>query len=266
MALAACGSDAAMTDTTSTPSTAAATVVTTADSTSTTTLPRAFGVVLVGDSLAVEASRYLGGLLDDPADDLDVTLSVVAIGGTAPCDFVDADLPFADAAVVVLSFNGNALTDCIRGDDGTRLPTPALVERYRADLATLVERARAAGADVVLVDQPIRRDDDVTNRLIGEINSMIREFADEASAGDVTVSMAGATVETSEGAFALRLPCLAGEESCDADGTNVVRNDDGVHFCPGVGQWNGGCGAYASGAYRFALAIATSVLERLRTG
>ena len=41
-------------------------------------------------------------------------------------------------------------------------------------------------------------------------------------------------MEAPGGAFATALPCLPGEPKCDPSGTNVVRNDDGVHLCRGT--------------------------------
>jgi len=69
---------------------------------------------------------------------------------------------------------------------------------------------------------------------------------------------AGAAVETPDGSFAATLPCLPGEAECGPDGTNPVRNDDGVHLCPGA---SGPCPVYSSGAFRFASAIAAAIQE-----
>ena len=46
-------------------------------------------------------------------------------------------------------------------------------------------------------------------------------------------------------------------DRCGADGSNIVRNDDGVHMCPGTAALP--CPVYSSGAYRFATAIVNAV-------
>jgi hypothetical protein len=65
---------------------------------------------------------------------------------------------------------------------------------------------------------------------------------------------AGRAVETPDGQFTDRLPCTPYDTDCAADGTTVVRGD-GVHFCPIVGE--NPCSVWSSGAFRFALAIAS---------
>jgi hypothetical protein len=79
-----------------------------------------------------------------------------------------------------------------------------------------------------------------------------------ATRPDVTYVNAGATVENPDGTFAHALPCLANETKCGPSGTNVVRNNDGVHFCPGAPE-RGICAQYSSGAFRFATAIAHAI-------
>ena len=64
-----------------------------------------------------------------------------------------------------------------------------------------------------------------------------------------------------DGGFAMSLPCLPGEAECDPSGSNVIRNDDGLHFCPGSPP-PGPCTVYASGAFRFANAIAQTIATK----
>ena len=79
---------------------------------------------------------------------------------------------------------------------------------------------------------------------------------------------AGRAVEGSGETFTWTLPCLP-IELCTGPAvagrrTNVVRSPDGVHFCL-VGIDNApGCGEYSSGAFRFALAMATPVIKVLQ--
>ena len=70
---------------------------------------------------------------------------------------------------------------------------------------------------------------------------------------------AGAAVEAPDGSFVHSLPCVTYEPKCAKSGSNVVRSDDGRHFCPG--KYLDPCPVYASGAFRFAYAIAAGVNE-----
>ena len=67
---------------------------------------------------------------------------------------------------------------------------------------------------------------------------------------------AGTTIVDAGGQYVLQLPCLPGEAECGPDGSNVVRSDDGVHFCPGPNLKP--CPVYSSGALRFAMAISNA--------
>ena len=76
---------------------------------------------------------------------------------------------------------------------------------------------------------------------------------------------AGAAVESPSGGFTWDLPCMSIEPSCGANGSNVVRSPDGIHFCPdgtpstrGV---TGPCDEYSPGAFRFALAIVSAMTQ-----
>jgi hypothetical protein len=85
---------------------------------------------------------------------------------------------------------------------------------------------------------------------------MFRAFA--AQWPDVAFVDAGRAIETSEGKYADRLPCEPADTDCAADGTTQIRSD-GVHFCSVYGLVH--CPVYASGARRFATAIARAVHE-----
>ncbi|HEY6530861.1 MAG TPA: hypothetical protein VIY72_01060, partial [Acidimicrobiales bacterium] len=73
---------------------------------------RSPAVTLYGDSLVVEAERYIV----EAASALGWEPVVRAYGGTAPCDWSD-ELPFdlatTEPAIVVVAFSGNALTPCM---------------------------------------------------------------------------------------------------------------------------------------------------------
>ena len=211
-------------------------------------------LVLVGDSLAQEIETNLAFLIGD------LQLVPKFFGGTAACDWLDDDLAVTPDSAVVITFTGNSQTDCMADGVGGHLRGSALVARYQQDVSTLVERAVAAGGAVVLVGQPARGGDPLGAIEVDALNDVYRTIASEMSVDFVD---AGATVENSDGSFAQRLPCSPFEPQCDADGTNAVRSDDGVHFCPG--QHDVPCPEYSSGSLRFALAIADAVGNLDRT-
>jgi hypothetical protein len=138
---------------------------------------------------------------------------------------------------------------------GGHLAGEAVVNRYRADVGELVSQALAAHAHVLLVGQPVHIDLAGGNDVVQALDVMYTEMAARPGVGYVD---AGAAVENADGSFAHALPCLAGEPSCGPAGSNVVRNDDGVHFCPGASV-PGTCTEYSSGAFRFADAMATAI-------
>lgn len=206
-------------------------------------------VAFIGDSLAEHTEPTLAPML--------TPIPVIAdfFGGTAPCDWLGKDLRTNADSLAVITFIGNSQTPCMAAADGSFPHGQALLDRYGPDLAALVAQVRATGARVLLVGQPARGDADAEIAVeIDGINAITRGLAEQEGVSFVD---AGATVEDVHGRFAHSLPCLPDEASCGADGTNVVRSDDGVHFCPGVGRPP--CPEYSSGAFRFATAIADAV-------
>ncbi len=178
-----------------------------------------------------------------------------SFGGTSPCNALEADLQISAGSVVVISFTGNSAFACMADDAGGFLQGDALVAKYRADVTALIAIAHTAGARTLLVGQPARAATDPANDLVTAINRM---YAELAHSSHVAFVDAGASVENPDGTFALGLPCVPGEQECGSDGTNVVRNDDGVHFCPGPPTQTVDCPVYSSGAFRFANSIATA--------
>jgi hypothetical protein len=205
--------------------------------------------VLLGDSLAEQAATYLAGLLDGK------TLVPRFFGGTAPCDWREMDLQATATSVVVISFTGNSMTPCMSDGYGGQLHGQSLIAKYRVDLTVLLDRVRQVGAVVLLVGQPPHSDALPGNADLKAINEM---YAGMAGTNGVSFVDAGAAVEGAGGTYVKTLPCLADEVECGPAGTNVVRNDDGVHFCPGPPSPDP-CGVYSSGAFRFAKSIAAAV-------
>jgi len=208
-------------------------------------------VVLVGDSIAEEAAPYLKPALGE------TQLVERDYGGTAPCDWLEADVPANEDDAVVISFTGNSFTPCMEDGAGGHLQGQALIDKYQADLAALVERVRESGAPVVLVGQPERGPGADGADEVAGINDIYRALARDDGVSFVD---AGAAVETPDGGYAADLPCLPGEDECGPNGRNAVRSDDGVHLCPGASR--APCPVYSSGAFRFAGAIAEAIDER----
>jgi hypothetical protein len=109
---------------------------------------------------------------------------------------------------------------------------------------------------VLLVGQPVSASVP-SEEVISGLNSL---YAELASVQGLSFVDAGASVENADGTFAVVLPCLANEPLCDPSGSNAVRSDDGLHLCPGPAA-PPPCQVYASGAYRFAKAIADGILR-----
>ena len=206
-------------------------------------------MVLVGDSLAEQAATYLPDMLGA------MTFTPQFFGGSAPCDWLGKDLGITPTSVVVISFTGNALSPCMADGAGAELQGQAVVDKYRTDVTALIDQARAAQAEVVLVGQPVHGAPADGNDIVDGLNEAYRSFAEQSHVSFVD---AGAAVENADGSFAPTLPCLPDEPQCDPSGSNVVRNDDGLHFCPGSPP-PGPCTVYSSGAYRFAAAITEEI-------
>jgi hypothetical protein len=204
-------------------------------------------VVLVGDSLAQEASPFVQFLTAPKR------FVPKYWGGTAPCDWVKVDLEATRSTVVVITFTGNSLTPCMEDGQGGHLAHAALIERYRIDLATLLDRARRAGARVVLVGQPAHAEFKAQDDIVDGIDAIYREFA--GMFDNVSFVDAGAAVEDADGSYTDRLPCGSFDPQCGDDGQVAVRGD-GIHFCPEPGIQP--CPVWSSGALRYALAISAA--------
>jgi len=221
-------------------------------------------VVLYGDSLAWEArGAFALALADRPG----VRVSERTFGGTAICDWLTAmadDAATLGPGAVVVEFSGNNFTPCMHDDTGRPLTGDALVERYAADAAAVVATFAPHGTQVIFAGAPTARgDSDSGGSIISRLNERYALLA--RSSDDVRYVDAGASVLV-DGSWTATLPCLEWEP-CGADGTNVVRSPDGLHFCPASGDADrgvtGDCPVWSSGAFRFGAALAAPVIEHL---
>ena len=207
-----------------------------------------------GDSLGYQAEPYLDMFF---AEGGHYTVSNNTYGGTATCDWLSRMAAAATERpqAAILVFSGNAFTPCM---EGAALESPEYYDLYSSYTEQAIGIFSAVGTHVFLVGTPIdessgARLDDLYQRLA------------QANPLAVTYVNAGAAVETPAGRFTFTLPCLSIEPSCGANGTNVVRSPDGIHFCPdgtpadqGV---TGSCDVYSPGAFRFALSMVTAVTQ-----
>ena len=159
--------------------------------------------------------------------------------------------------VAVLEFAGNNTTSCM---SGYAVGTAAYYAKYQSDITTAVSILRAGGASVILVGVPLDSAASL-NSNIDTLNALYASIA--AQNPGVSYVDAGQAV-MANGQFTWTLPCLPTEQCTGANGTNTVRQPDGVHFCPDgvvteVGPY-AECAVYSSGAWRFALAMVEPAL------
>ncbi len=226
-------------------------------------------VVLYGDSLAWEAKDFFVWAFRNRRG---VEVVTRTFGGTAICDWLpemsDDALRLAPG-VVVIEFSGNALTDCVEDPDGLALTGEALVARYRADAEAAIAIFAETGTQVVFAGAPISRSAEQQADGIrdGRLNRLYEELAGQHP-GVRYVDAGEAVLDA--GRWAPTLPCLSAEPctgGSDSTGqsVNVVRSPDGIHFCPAAADAErgvtGACPVWSSGAFRYAGAMAASVLE-----
>jgi hypothetical protein len=217
-------------------------------------------VAFYGDSLASEAQDSFVAAVNGRGR---AEVRTGTYGGTAICDWFDQmrrDAAEWRPQAVVVEFSGNALTPCMRGDDGQAFGGDAYYERYQADAAAVVSIFSEVGARVYFASSPISRSAAQAGGYSGgRLNAMYR-----AVPGSRYVDAAAAVLDPA-GRYTDTLPCLPTEPCTGTDGTNVVRAPDGAHFCPGNGPAQAGvtqgCGAWSSGAYRYARAMAAPVIR-----
>jgi len=223
--------------------------------------------VLYGDSLAWEARHAFE---DSFADHPDIEVYTRTFGGTAICDWFDqmaTDAASLEPGIVVIEFSGNTFTPCMQDANGVPVAGAAIDERYAADAATAIAIFTPIDTHVVFAGAPAPSPDAVTG--VGRLNSLYSTLADDHDG--VSYTDAGAAVLAGD-SYTITLPCLS-SEPCEggytSDGllVNVVRNPDGIHFCPASGEAVYGitddCPEWSSGAYRYGRALAQPVLDAL---
>jgi hypothetical protein len=224
-------------------------------------------VVLYGDSLAWEARHAFS---DSFADRPDVQVHTRTFGGTAICDWLEqmaADAASLAPGIVVIEFSGNSFTECMHDANGVALAGAAIDERYAVDAVSAIAIFASVGTHVVFAGAPAFGPNAATGG--GRLNSLYSRLADDHDG--VWYTDAGRSVLAGD-SYTITLPCLSSEPcgggySSDGLLVNVVRNPDGIHFCPVSGDAVQGvtddCPEWSSGAYRYGRALAQPVLDAL---
>lgn len=209
-------------------------------------------VHIYGDSLAWEAAGWIRTW--GQARGFDVVLHY-RFGG-APCSFFDqmrADRRAGGAHAVVVSFTGNPtfMSPCVAAD------TAASHGRQIREVARIWA---GSGTRVVWAATP---------RLPAQVSEDAQDaMRAEARRQGIGVADAGRYV-TPGRAWAQVLPCMSGER-CPGHqinpavpaGSNIIRANDGVHFCPGEGRGFDACPYYSSGAWRYGRGLTEAIPGR----
>jgi hypothetical protein len=219
-------------------------------------------VLLVGNSLALEAEECLGRILGDRG----VELTSIANFQVPLCelqpqiDEVAAD-PATRPTVAVLF---SAVARDPRCPDGWT----GAVDRFVASM-------RAAGATVVLAPSVPYVTELGKSDSFSEGVGQEAAYYQEVSLRDpthVSTVNAGEFVRDANGVYPWRMPCTtAAEPGCDTTGTLAVRALDGFHFCSDPNYFVDGldgslvCAGpqFEGGSRRMSAALGVAVLRRL---
>ena len=234
-------------------------------------------VEIWGDSLVQQTADYLRFFFQVSGK---VTLTVHAFGGTAICDWLPdmrKELSSSDPTafhpqVAVLAFNGDTGTPCMSDLAGNQLLGQTLVQKYLDDSAKAVDLFTRAKVPVYFVTDPL---DSVTNFVyvdFTQIGQLFEQMPKRHPAGGLVRWIDAASPLELDGHFTFTLPCQPWETCTGTwpDGTKtvVVRQADGMHFCPVTqlldASGHGYCPTTMPGATRYAMAISEPVLRDLR--
>jgi hypothetical protein len=220
-------------------------------------------VFVYGDSLVVQSAPYLASV----GRALDVSVTVRAFGGIAPCDATPQmvrDLKAHTPDLVVYAFSGNGFSDCMRDANDEFATFDDVVARYHTDLERAAVITTQAGVPLLIASPPAAQDrTEEWHRLDTVFRTIAADRQPQVQYTDAGVQIAP------DGEFTATQRCLPFDldlanvpGSCQEEGESVgVRAPDGVHFCtdPNAATVEAtSCAAYSSGALRYAIALVTA--------
>ncbi len=240
--------------------------------------PRAqLRVELWGDSLSAQAGDYFGYMLA-------ATGKAIArervFGGTALCDWLSdmrAETNPANKAgfhpqVAVLQFSGNAFTPCMQDGAGASYSGQALVDKYAADAAVAVGIFSKYKIPVYFASSPMSSAQSKLYTDQTPLGTMYAGLPAKFPAAHLVRFIDAASPLEWHGKFSATLPCARWEKCTgrwpDGTRTVIVRQSDGVHFCPVAEIAIKGvlprCPAPSPGAERFAIAMIGQIAHDYR--
>jgi lysophospholipase L1-like esterase len=188
-------------------------------------------VAIVGDSL-IEQSR---DQLLAHADAAGLSVEAVAFGGSAPCDWMADFERFAAERprVLIISFAGNDSTPCVNPTGGGFRDPDTIARAYAEMMPGIVDLFADTGTDVYVALPP-----PVGEPASEPAAAAIRETYRDLAAGRDDVRLVDpAPLLGPDRRFHRTLPCETWEAArCSADGTLVLRHDDGIHLTPDGGE------------------------------
>ncbi len=201
--------------------------------------PPGVDVAIVGDSL-IEQSR---DQFAAHADALGLTVETAAFGGSAPCDWLSTfrDLAESPPDVLIWSFAGNDSTPCINPGGGPPRDPQTIADAYAEQVPEILDLFAGSGTEVYVV-QPPPVGEPASEPAAVAIRAMYSELVESYPSGPVADRPELTLVDPApllgpDRAFHRALPCEAWEQAtCGADGTIVLREDDGIHLTPAGGE------------------------------
>ncbi len=235
--------------------------------------PPKFRIEFYGDSLAYQAAPYLNYFLSHSGkvETKDRTFAATAICNWLPTIGREADSRNAAGFhpnAIIMIFSGVALYPCMKDAHGFPLSGQALINKYESDARIAIMFAARSHVPIYFASTPIFKAD--ADKYVGDtpLGEMFANLAKEIPGGFVRFIDAAQAVEW-KGHYTDTMPCASFEHCTgrwpDGTPTVVVRNSDGVHFCP-VAEIFFDCPTSMPGAMRFAAAISKRVLADFRLG
>jgi hypothetical protein len=225
-------------------------------------------VELWGDSLSAQAGDYFRFFM---AVSGKASPRAHVFGGTALCDWLPDIRKELDPAnkssfhpqVAVLQFSGNALTTCMQDKNRVAYSGQALVNKYAADAAAAIAMFAKAKIPVYFVSSPLSSAQSKLYTNQTPMGVMLSALPAKFPAGHLVHFVDAATPLEWHGKFSATLPCKSWEKCTgrwpDGTRTVVVRQSDGMHFCPVAEKSVKGvvatCPVPSPGARRFAMVM-----------